>query len=63
MIHHINNLNRGALLSEVLQSTDINFELPCSKGTCGKCKVKIIEGKLSEICNQAEVLYINPRRI
>ncbi len=52
MIHHINNLNRGALLSEVLQSTDINFELPCSKGTCGKCKVKIIEGKLSEICDE-----------
>lgn len=50
MIRHIKILNRGALLSEVMQNEDINFELPCFKGTCGKCKVRIIEGKLSEIC-------------
>ena len=43
----INPSSQGMLLSEAISSID--FELPCSKGTCGKCKVRVIDGKVSEI--------------
>lgn len=35
---------------EILRENNISFENPCSgKGTCGKCKVKVIQGTLNEI--------------
>ncbi len=40
----------GMMLSEMLQRSDISFELPCSgNGICGKCKVRITQGSLSPI--------------
>ncbi len=49
MVYTINPSIHGMLLSEAIRKSRIDIELPCSKGTCGKCKVKIIEGKVSDI--------------
>lgn len=50
MIYKLKCLNKGVLLSQVIEKSDINFSLPCSGlGTCGKCKIKIIDGEISEI--------------
>lgn len=52
----INPKNPGMLLSEAIQQSGIPFGLPCSRGTCGKCKVRIIDGKVTEISDAEKKL-------
>jgi len=41
------NIKKGRNLGAALQ--DLGFELPCGgQGSCGKCKIKVLEGKLDE---------------
>lgn len=43
----------GEFLGEILSKLNIDFGMPCQgKGLCGKCKVKIVNGAVSEITAQ-----------
>lgn len=64
---HINNkqykFTQGKSLLSIIQENNLGMESPCGgKGTCGKCKIKIIDGNINDL-TQEELRFLNEEEI
>ena len=54
---HINNekyeFKQGSNLLNIIQENKLGMESPCGgKGTCGKCKIKVIDGNINDLTDE-----------
>lgn len=54
---HINNekyeFKQGTSILNIIQENKLGMESPCGgKGTCGKCKIKIIDGNINDLTDE-----------
>jgi len=51
-------IHKGTTVLEALKSVGININTPCGgKGTCGKCKVLVVEGITAASPIEKNLLY------
>src|SRR6266702_1518602 len=56
-------ISTGTLLLDAAQQAAIDVEAPCNgKGTCGKCRVQIMEGEAAEP-HLDELIHLNAAEI